>query len=159
MLLGGTAPLGAWAFPHSNHWCRHGPPQRRCGVYRALALLMLIECSATPSAGRGRPKAVLETIIPAFDGALRQTSTGVKITIQQRSQVTLREFNRTDFERLISWVPNQEALTEWCAAFFRHRLGQNQLHDISTALLSQTSEQYLLQLTNMATRLATSKSA
>jgi RimJ/RimL family protein N-acetyltransferase len=51
----------------------------------------------------------------------------VKITIRQRPQVTLRTFDQTDFERLISWVPTQQALMQWCAAFFRHPLDRNQL--------------------------------
>jgi RimJ/RimL family protein N-acetyltransferase len=52
---------------------------------------------------------------------------GVKITTQQRPQVTLRKFDCNDFERLISWVSTQQALTQWCAAFFRHPLDQSQL--------------------------------
>jgi RimJ/RimL family protein N-acetyltransferase len=42
-------------------------------------------------------------------------------------QVTLCPFDRSDFERLISWVPTQQALTQWCAAFFQHPLDAVQL--------------------------------
>ena len=42
-------------------------------------------------------------------------------------QVTLRPFDCTDFERLISWVPTQQTLTQWCAAFFQHPLDAVQL--------------------------------
>jgi RimJ/RimL family protein N-acetyltransferase len=41
--------------------------------------------------------------------------------------VSLRPFVREDFERLISWVPSEEALAEWCASFFRHPLDDTQL--------------------------------
>jgi RimJ/RimL family protein N-acetyltransferase len=51
----------------------------------------------------------------------------VTITIRQPPQVTLRSFSHTDLDRLISWVPTQQALTQWCAGFFRHPLDQNQL--------------------------------
>jgi len=52
---------------------------------------------------------------------------GVKITTRQLPQVTFRPFDRTDFERLTSWVPTQQTLMQWCAAFFQHPLDQNQL--------------------------------
>jgi RimJ/RimL family protein N-acetyltransferase len=42
-------------------------------------------------------------------------------------QVTLRPFDRRDFERLISWVPTQQALMQWCAAFFAYPLDHTQL--------------------------------
>ena len=45
----------------------------------------------------------------------------------QPSDLTLRAFDATDFDRLISWVPTQQALIQWCAAFFRYPLDQPQL--------------------------------
>jgi RimJ/RimL family protein N-acetyltransferase len=42
-------------------------------------------------------------------------------------QVTIRPFDRSDFEGLISWVPTQQALTQWCAAFFQYPLDPMQL--------------------------------
>jgi RimJ/RimL family protein N-acetyltransferase len=42
-------------------------------------------------------------------------------------QVTLRPFDCSDFERLIAWVPTQQALTQWCAAFFQYPLDPIQL--------------------------------
>jgi len=42
-------------------------------------------------------------------------------------QVTLHPFDCSDFEQLISWVPTQQALTQWCAAFFRYPLDHVQL--------------------------------
>jgi len=43
------------------------------------------------------------------------------------AQVTLRPFDRDDFDRLISWLPTEAELVEWCAAFFRHPLTHAQL--------------------------------
>src|SRR5690242_7300826 len=42
-------------------------------------------------------------------------------------QATLHPFDRRDFERLISWVPTQQALMQWCAAFFQYPLDHAQL--------------------------------
>jgi RimJ/RimL family protein N-acetyltransferase len=42
-------------------------------------------------------------------------------------EVALRPFAREDFGRLISWVPSEAALVEWCAGFFRHPLDDAQL--------------------------------
>ena len=39
----------------------------------------------------------------------------------------LRPFDQSDFERLISWVSTPETLGQWCAAFFRHPLDEDQL--------------------------------
>lgn len=44
-------------------------------------------------------------------------------------EVTLRPFGRNDFGRLISWVPDEAAHAEWCAAFFRFPLDEAQLED------------------------------
>jgi RimJ/RimL family protein N-acetyltransferase len=41
--------------------------------------------------------------------------------------VVLRPLAREDFARLMSWVPSQAALAEWCAGFFRHPLEEAQL--------------------------------
>jgi RimJ/RimL family protein N-acetyltransferase len=41
--------------------------------------------------------------------------------------LSLRPFAREDFGRLISSVQSQDALTEWCAGFFRHPLDDAQL--------------------------------
>ncbi len=46
---------------------------------------------------------------------------------KERTQITLRPFDRTDFRRLISWVSTPDALGQWCAAFFRHPLDEDQL--------------------------------
>jgi RimJ/RimL family protein N-acetyltransferase len=39
----------------------------------------------------------------------------------------LRTFDQTDFERLISWVPTRQTLTQWSAGFFHHPLDRSQL--------------------------------
>jgi len=41
--------------------------------------------------------------------------------------ITLHPFGREDFSRLISWLPTEADLVEWCAAFFRHPLTDAQL--------------------------------
>jgi len=41
--------------------------------------------------------------------------------------VTLRPFERGDFERLISWLPSAAALGQWCASFFAFPLDETQL--------------------------------
>jgi RimJ/RimL family protein N-acetyltransferase len=41
--------------------------------------------------------------------------------------VTLHPFAREDFPRLISWLPTEADLIEWCAAFFRYPLTDAQL--------------------------------
>jgi RimJ/RimL family protein N-acetyltransferase len=42
-------------------------------------------------------------------------------------RVTLRPFGREDFPRLISWLPTEADLIEWCAAFFQYPLTDAQL--------------------------------
>src|SRR5258708_39035755 len=42
-------------------------------------------------------------------------------------QLKLRPFTQTDFGHLISWVSTPETLGQWCAAFFRHPLDEDQL--------------------------------
>jgi RimJ/RimL family protein N-acetyltransferase len=41
--------------------------------------------------------------------------------------VTLHPFGRDDFSRLISWLPTEADLIEWCAAFFQYPLTDAQL--------------------------------
>ena len=41
--------------------------------------------------------------------------------------VRLRPFDRSDFGHLVSWVATPQALGQWCAAFFRHPLDEDQL--------------------------------
>lgn len=41
--------------------------------------------------------------------------------------LALRPFDRNDFANLIAWVSTPEALSQWCAAFFRHPLNEEQL--------------------------------
>ena len=41
--------------------------------------------------------------------------------------IALRPFGANDFEALKSWVPTAEALTQWCAAFFKFPLDDLQL--------------------------------
>ena len=43
------------------------------------------------------------------------------------TRVTLRPFDRNDFDRLIRWLPTEAGVVEWCAAFFRHPLTHAQL--------------------------------
>ena len=42
-------------------------------------------------------------------------------------QIALHPFGRDDFDRLISWLPTEDALVEWCAGFFRYPLNHAQL--------------------------------
>jgi len=42
-------------------------------------------------------------------------------------QLKLRPFTQTDFGHLISWVSTSETLGQWCAAFFRYPLDEDQL--------------------------------
>ena len=39
-------------------------------------------------------------------------------------RATLVSFGRQDFSRLISWLPTEADLIEWCAAFFKYPLAQ-----------------------------------
>src|SRR5262245_27059520 len=41
--------------------------------------------------------------------------------------ITLRPFGADDFDRLISWLPTEDDLVEWCAGFFRYPLTRAQL--------------------------------
>ena len=47
--------------------------------------------------------------------------------ITEPIQLKLRPFSQTDFGRLISWVSTPEMLGQWCAAFFRYPLDEDQL--------------------------------
>jgi len=42
-------------------------------------------------------------------------------------RVYLTRFDVEDFDRLISWLPTEADLVEWCAAFFRYPLTHTQL--------------------------------
>jgi RimJ/RimL family protein N-acetyltransferase len=44
-----------------------------------------------------------------------------------RACITLHPFGHEDFSRLISWLPTEADLVEWCAAFFRYPLTDAQL--------------------------------
>ena len=44
-----------------------------------------------------------------------------------KAAVTLHPFGREDFSRLISWLPTEADLVEWCAGFFRYPLTDAQL--------------------------------
>jgi len=48
-------------------------------------------------------------------------------TTTSTDRVTLSPFGREDFSRLISWLPTEADLIEWCAAFFRYPLTDAQL--------------------------------
>ena len=43
------------------------------------------------------------------------------------AEITLRSFERSDFKRLISWVPTPEALGQWCGPFFGYPLDESKL--------------------------------
>jgi hypothetical protein len=43
------------------------------------------------------------------------------------AEITLRAFERSDFRRLISWVPTPEALGQWCGPFFGYPLDESKL--------------------------------
>ena len=43
------------------------------------------------------------------------------------ARISLVRFDVEDFDRLISWVPAETDLVEWCAAFFRYPLNRSQL--------------------------------
>lgn len=42
-------------------------------------------------------------------------------------RVKLTRFDVEDFDRLISWLPTETDLVDWCAAYFRYPLTQSQL--------------------------------
>src|SRR5262249_60486312 len=42
-------------------------------------------------------------------------------------RITLHPFGREDFARLISWLPSEGDLVDWCAGFFRYPLTDAQL--------------------------------
>jgi RimJ/RimL family protein N-acetyltransferase len=44
-----------------------------------------------------------------------------------RPPIALCPFRPDDFDRLISWLPTEDDLVEWCAAFFRYPLTHSQL--------------------------------
>lgn len=42
-------------------------------------------------------------------------------------RIALRPFGPDDFDRLISWLPTEDDLVQWCAGFFRYPLTHSQL--------------------------------
>lgn len=42
-------------------------------------------------------------------------------------RIALRPFGQDDFDRLISWLPTEDDLVDWCAAYFRYPLTRGQL--------------------------------
>jgi len=48
-------------------------------------------------------------------------------TTASPAQIALCPFGRDDFDRLISWLPTEDDLVEWCAGFFRYPLTHAQL--------------------------------
>ena len=48
-------------------------------------------------------------------------------TATSTDRITLGPFGREDFSRLISWLPTEADLIEWCAAFFQYPLTYAQL--------------------------------
>src|SRR5262249_48670260 len=42
-------------------------------------------------------------------------------------RIALCPFGPEDFDRLMSWLPTEDALVEWCAGFFRYPLTHAQL--------------------------------
>lgn len=47
--------------------------------------------------------------------------------VTETDLITLHPFTREDFVRLISWVPTEADLVQWCAAFFQYPLTDAQL--------------------------------
>jgi RimJ/RimL family protein N-acetyltransferase len=86
-------------------------------------------CNAAINACRSLP--VVPTTV-VNDEQLRED--GVSLTIKRMINkatgphlITLHPFTREDFLRLISWLPTEADLVEWCAAFFRYPLTDAQL--------------------------------
>jgi RimJ/RimL family protein N-acetyltransferase len=48
-------------------------------------------------------------------------------TTTSQVRIELIPFGREDFDRLISWLPTENDLFEWCAAFFSYPLTHSQL--------------------------------
>ena len=46
---------------------------------------------------------------------------------KKAAEITLRPFERSDFKRLISWVPTPEAHGQWCGSFFGYPLDESRL--------------------------------
>ena len=46
---------------------------------------------------------------------------------KEAAAITLRPFERSDFKRLISWVPTPEAHEQWCGSFFGYPLDESRL--------------------------------
>ncbi len=49
------------------------------------------------------------------------------MTVPSQTRIELIPFSREDFDRLISWLPTEDDLITWCAAFFNYPLTHAQL--------------------------------
>lgn len=49
------------------------------------------------------------------------------MTMASRTCIELVPFGSEDFDRLISWLPKEDDLIEWCATFFSYPLTHSQL--------------------------------
>ena len=49
------------------------------------------------------------------------------MTVPSQTRIELVPFCREDFDRLISWLPTEDGLIAWCAAFFSYPLTHAQL--------------------------------
>ena len=49
------------------------------------------------------------------------------MTVPSQTRIELVPFGREDFNRLISWLPTEDDLIAWCAAFFSYPLTHAQL--------------------------------
>jgi RimJ/RimL family protein N-acetyltransferase len=61
-----------------------------------------------------------------FD-SIRQRKPVLTNMKQQNAEIALRPFGRSDFRRLISWVPTPEAHGQWCGSFFSYPLDESRL--------------------------------
>jgi RimJ/RimL family protein N-acetyltransferase len=46
---------------------------------------------------------------------------------QKAAEIRLRPFEKSDFKRLMSWVPTPEAHGQWCGSFFGYPLDESRL--------------------------------
>jgi hypothetical protein len=49
------------------------------------------------------------------------------IEMKEAPAITLRPFERSDFKRLISWLPTPDAHEQWCGSFFGYPLDESRL--------------------------------
>jgi RimJ/RimL family protein N-acetyltransferase len=69
----------------------------------------------------------LETFLLQVLNRKAQDQPMVETTTSQTTRVELTSFGREDFARLMSFLPTEDDLIEWCAAFFRYPLDDSQL--------------------------------